>query len=188
MFCPNCGSKIKRNFCSHCGFMPNENFIGSNTKKEEPLLYYYFDNEYDKYVRNENWYVPGILGPIYIISHNFYIVGILLFLLDILVTMGVFVLNHMFIFTYVVRMIDIFYILINRFFWATMGNMFYLKLLTKKLQKVKDANPNQYKELLIDYKKVDFVFYRIKCIIFSIVGIGIFFILREIIYSYLYLS
>lgn len=187
MFCPNCGAKMNRNYCSHCGYMPNENFIGSAKNQDDPLLSYYFGDKYDTYVRNQNWYVPGILGPIYIISHNFYIVGILLFIIDIAISLGILVFNHMFLFTYVVCFIDIVYFIINRFVWATIGNIIYIKLLSRKLESEKKNNPG-YKELLADYKKVDFAFYKTKCILFSIVGIGIFLILKEFIYSYLLIS
>ena len=187
MFCPNCGSKIKRDFCSHCGYMLNGTFIECTKEKDEPLLSYYFQDKYDHFIRNQNWYVPGILGPIYIISHNYYLIGILLFLLDVAISLGFLVFNHIFLFTYIVRLVDIAYFIINRFVWASIGNLIYLKLLTKGLEKEKKMNPNHYKELLPTYHKVDFSFYKIKCILFGIVGISLFLIIKEIVYSYLYL-
>lgn len=187
MFCPNCGTKMNNNYCSHCGYMPNENFIGFAKNEDEPLLLYYFGDKYDFYVRNKNWYVPGILGPIYLISHNLYFVGILLYILDVAITLGVLIFNHLFIFEYIVIFVDIIYLLFNRFIWATLGNIIYIKLLSKKLEKEKKNNL-RYKELVSDYKKVDFTLYKIKCIFFSIVGIIIFLFLKEIVYSYLQLS
>ena len=37
MKCPNCNFKMKKNFCTHCGYMTNGNFI--NTKNCKKIVY-----------------------------------------------------------------------------------------------------------------------------------------------------
>ena len=188
MFCPNCGSKLTDYYCEHCGYMKNGHFIRVFRKKDDNVLSYYFGNRYDYYVRNRNWPIVGLLGPVYILSHKFYIVGLFLLILDISISLGVLVLNHMFFFTSLIRFFSILYIILNRFFWSSVGNMIYLRLLSKKLYKEKVKHPDKYKQHLQDYYVIDMMFFKTKCIIYGSVSLIIFVILREIIYTYFSLT
>ena len=188
MYCPNCGIHMKTNFCTHCGYMRNGTFIENGKEIDESLLSYYFGKRYDYYNRNNNWFVAGLLGPVYIFSHNFYLVGFLLFLLDLVITMGFFVINHMFLFTKMVRLINIVYLIINRFVWATIGNIIYLKLLNNKLKRIMKNHPDNYKEMIQDYYRLDNMLTGFKYFVYSIIALVIFFLVRELVYSYLLLT
>jgi hypothetical protein len=168
--------------------MRNGNFIESGKEIDESLLSYYFGKKYDYYNRNNNWFVAGVLGPVYIFSHNFYFVGFLLFLLDLAITMGFFILNHMFLFTKVVRLINVVYLVVNRFVWASIGNMIYLKLLNRKLKKIMKSNPDNYKEIIQDIYRLDNMLTGLKYVVYGIISLVAFFIVREIVYSYLLIS
>ena len=48
MKCPNCNFKMKRNFCTHCGYMTNVNFINTKKLQEYSLLELYFGKYYEK--------------------------------------------------------------------------------------------------------------------------------------------
>ena len=148
MFCPNCGIQMKTNYCTHCGYMRNGQFIEPDKEIDEGLLSYYFGPKYEYYNRNNNWLLSGLLGPIYIFCHNYYLIGILLFLVDMIISMAVFIVNHMIVYDKISMVLDIAYIVVNRFIWATIGNMIYLKLTNRKLKKIKDQYPNNYKEII----------------------------------------
>jgi hypothetical protein len=154
--------------------MSNGNII--DTKKETPptTLEIYFENHYDKYIRNNNWLVPGLLGPIYIFCHGYYITGLLLIIIDSIISLFSMLFNHAFLFIYIVKLYNCTYWFINRVLWATIGNMIYLKLLTKRLSKMEKRNPTKFKEQLSTLYKKDNRFIIIKYIIISIVVFLIF--------------
>ncbi len=187
MFCPNCGFSMRKNFCTHCGYMRNGQFIEADKVHEHSLLEYYFGTKYDYYARNSNWLAAGILGPSYILSHNFYITGFILFFFDLALTMFMLVFNHIFVFTYLVRFFNVLFIIINRYVWASIGNMIYTKLLERKLRKVMKKNPYDYKEIIQDSYRLDNMLTGLKYFIFGSIAIISFVIAREYIYSYFFL-
>ena len=80
MKCPNCNFKMKRNFCTHCGYMTNGNFINTKKLQEEVTTKYQdvyefymwtqyeFLNEYfalKKYANSKNILIMGDI-PIYL--------------------------------------------------------------------------------------------------------------------------
>ena len=139
MNCPKCGMKMnKEDYCFHCGYMMNG--ITIDTKKEIPPseLEIYFGKKYDKYIRNENWFISGLLGPTYILCHDYYIVGLLLIIIDSFISISVLLLNHAYLYYYIVLLANAIYILLNRVVWATIGNMIYIKLLVKRNMFPKD--------------------------------------------------
>lgn len=154
MYCTNCGSKIVKNFCIHCGLMTNGVYVDVNKKKELDDLELYFDNDYDKILRNKNWIEPFIFGPVYIIGRNNIIIGLLLMLLDVFISVVMLVLNHAVLFYSIVTLLNVVYFFVNRVIWATIGNIIYIKLTNKKIENIRKVIKfNQEEEIGKQYKR-----------------------------------
>ena len=188
MFCPNCGIQMKTNYCTHCGYMRNGQFIESNKAIDESLLSYYFGPRYDYYNRNNNWFVAGLLGPMYIFCHNYYLIGLLLFIIDLIIMMAVFILNHIIQIDKISYFLDILYFIINRFIWATIGNIIYLKITNCKLKRVMKKYPDNYKNIIQDDYRLDNMLTGLKYVVYGIISFITLIIVREFIFSYLTIS
>ncbi len=183
MTCPNCGMKMKKDYCMHCGYMTNGNFIDTNKAIEVSLMELYLGKDYDKIIRNKNWIVPGILGPVYIFCRGYYLYGLLLIIADILISLLFFVFNHVFLIYYLVVMLNAFYIVFNRIVWATIGNLIYKLLLLKHLSKIKEKYPDDYKEKISKLYEKNVGFLVVKYVIVFLLFVMIFFYLKSIIYN-----
>jgi hypothetical protein len=172
----------KKEYCFHCGYMSNGNIIDTKKKMPPKVLEIYFGSKYDKYIRNKNWLVPGILGPIYIFCQGYYLIGLLLIIIDSIISLFFMVFNHAFLFKFIVIVYNCTYWFINRVVWATIGNMIYLKLLIKRLSKMEKKNPTKFKEQLPILYKKDKRFIIIKYIIVSIIVFLLFNIIKTKIY------
>lgn len=139
MYCTNCGRKIVKNFCIHCGLMTNGIYVDSNKPQEETEIEIYFGNDYDKIARNKNWFISGLLGPVYIMARGNFIAGFFLMLIDLLITCAIMIINHAFLFLSIVTLFNVIYLMINRIIWATIGNMLYIKLTNKKIKNMKEG-------------------------------------------------
>ena len=184
MNCPKCGMKMnKEDYCFHCGYMMNG--ITIDTKKEIPPseLEIYFGKKYDKYIRNENWFISGLLGPTYILCHDYYIVGLLLIIIDSFISISVLLLNHAYLYYYIVLLANAIYILLNRVVWATIGNMIYIKLLVKRLEKRKNKNKEKYEKELPNMFPKDNRFIILKYIFFGLLFLLLFIYIKSIIYN-----
>ena len=183
MICPKCKMKMNNEiYCIHCGYMTNGNVIGE--KKHVPtMLELYFNEQYDKYTRNKNWIVSGIFGPVYIFCHGHYIAGLLLIILDYLISLFFIIFNHAFLYHYIVILLNVIYWVLNRFVWATIGNMIYLKLVTKRLNKIKNKDFNYYAKNIQQLYKKDNKLIVLKYIIFGILFIMLFYFIKKTIYD-----
>lgn len=184
MNCPKCGMKMNNiEYCFHCGYMRNGNTIDTKKEISPSMLELYFGDCYNKYTRNRNWVVAGVFGPIYIFCHSHYIIGLLLILVDFLVSILFFVFNHAFLYYYVVLLLNIIYTFCNRILWATIGNIIYLKLLTRRLEKIKRRDYNYYCREVANLYKKDNRFILLKYIIFGIVFWLLFYIAKKTLYD-----
>lgn len=188
MFCPNCGIQMKTNYCTHCGYMRNGQFIESDKAIDESLLSYYFGPKYDYFNHNNNWFLSGLLGPIYIFCHNYYFFGLLLFLIDMIVMMAVFLVNHMIPYHKLSIVLDVAYLVVNRFIWATIGNMIYLKITNRKLKKTMEKYPDHYKEIIQDDYRLDNMLIGLKYVVYGIIAIVTIVLVRGFLFSYLTIS
>ncbi len=183
MICPKCKMKMNNeDYCFHCGYMSNGNVI--EQKEVAPtMLELYFGEKYDKYMRNKNWLIAGILGPIYIFCQGHYIIGLLLIALDYFISLIFLVFNHALLYYYVVLLLNFIYIVFNRTIWATIGNMIYIKLLTKRLSKMKETNYDKYESNIQQLYKKDHKFTILKYFIFGLLFLLIFYFIKEAIYN-----
>lgn len=187
MKCPNCGMSMKRSFCVHCGYMTNGIIINTKKKIEIPLLELYFGKSHDKIVRNENWLVTGLLGPTYLMSHNFFLVGFLLFIIDSIVSLFFLTINHALLFYYIVVLSSFIYWFFNRLTWATIGNIIYIQLLSKRLVKFRKKHPDDYKMKIQELYKKDKRLTVFKYIFFGLLTYIIFNYVKVMFYQYLHL-
>ncbi len=184
MKCPKCGMKMnKTDYCFHCGYMTNGNII--DTQKETPPseLELYFGTKYDKITKNENWYFSGLLGPTYIFCHGYYLIGLLLIIIDSFLSLSIMLLNHAFLYHYIVLLANAVYIVINRVLWATIGNMIYIRLLVLRLNKLERKNKEYYKKEIQNLYSKDNKMIIIKYIIFGLLFLLLFIYIRSIIYN-----
>ena len=183
MICPKCKMEMNnKDYCFHCGYMLNGNTI---EKKEinPTILELYFGEKYDKYIRNKNWIVSGILGPTYIFCQGHYMVGLLLIILDYFISLFFIVFNHALLYYYVVLLLNFIYLVLNRYIWSIIGNIIYLKLLTKRLTKMKEQNYDKYESNIQQLYKKDHKFIVLKYIIFGLLFLLIFYFIKEAIYN-----
>lgn len=173
----------KKGVCVHCGYMKNGVIIDTKKKQYATLLEFYFGTKYDKFIRNRNYLVAGIFGPIYIMANNHFFIGLLLCIIDTLITLLFYVFNHAFLFTYIVWYLNFVYFIFNRFVWATIGNIIYIKLLVKKLEKIKNKNPDSYVSLIEDKYKKDHTLIVFKYITFGIIYYIIFTLIKIAVYD-----
>ena len=149
MKCPKCGKENKKNYCMYCGYMfEKDTYIDKNKTGEANLIETYLGYNYDKIVRNKNWFSRLILGPLYISIKGFIIPGLLLFFLDLFLFYCCFLFNDYFPLPGFGGILNILLIIFNRVLWMSIDNIIYLKLLDRKLNKIKDNNPNNYRELI----------------------------------------
>lgn len=185
MKCPKCGMTMSRENCLYCGYMLNGNVI--DTKKLVPLtdLDLYFDQDYDKITRNQNWFIVGLLGPSYIFSRGFYLIGLLLIFIDSFISFFFMAFNQVIFFSRLVTLFNVIYIFINRVVWATIGNMIYIKLQEKRIEKFREKNPNDYRNKLQALYKKDKRFLKLKYFCFGLVFFILFIFIRTIAFYYL---
>lgn len=149
MKCPNCNKEINKSYCMFCGYMlDNGNFIDKNKKGDVSLLETYLGYNYDKIVRNKNWIPTLLLGPLYIVVKGFLLYGLFLFFLDCFLFLFCLMLNNHFPLPGFNLILNILLIITNRILWMTLDNLIYVKLLNKKLEKIKEDNPNNYREII----------------------------------------
>ena len=181
MKCPNCGFDMNKNgYCMHCGYMNNGNIIDTKKKEHATMLELYFGDEYDKIIRNQNWFIAGLLGPVYLFCRKHYLVGLLLIILDIIISLFFVTINY----TLMVYSLSTYYFLFNRIIWATINNMIYIKLITKRLNKYKEKNPDKYLENIQEMYKKDKRLLIFKYICFGLIFLIIFWFLQNILIYY----
>ena len=123
-------------------------FIDRSKNGEISLLETYFGYDYDKIVRNKNFLSRLLLGPLYVAVKGFMIQGFLLSGLDLFLFNVCFLVNINFPITGFGLILNFLLVLFNRVLWMSLDNIIYLSLLSKKLEKIKDYNPTNYRDLI----------------------------------------
>ena len=188
MKCPNCGMSMSKGYCMHCGYMDNGVIIDTKKVQQASLVECYFGKEYDKFFRNENWLISGILGPTYLFCHGFYLKGFLLILIDSFISLFCLIFNHVWMLSAMIAYMNKIYWIVNRLLWSAIGNMIYLKWMEKKLKVLQDKNPDNYRELIVDKYQKDRRFVILKYICFGLLFLFLFVFIQNMVYYYLQLS
>lgn len=166
MTCPNCGFEMsKKGYCMHCGYMSNGNIIDTKKAIHASDLELYFGEDYDKIVRNKNWFVAGILGPTYIFCRNHYLVGLILIIIDTLISLFFCTINAAF----RLPSYNKFYFMFNRVIWATINNLIYVKLTERSIKKYKEKNPENFDLNIQDKYKKDMRLLLFKYVCFGLI-------------------
>ena len=150
MKCPKCGKPIKQKanksfFCLYCGYMENGNTI-TKTKKNISAsdLEIYLGDRFDKVYRNENMFTIFLLGPFYFCFNKLLYLGVFLAVIDILFYYFCVTTFTLSLFKFLLLFI------IVRVFYMTCSNMLYMKIYSKKIEKIKLKNPDNYLDILRD--------------------------------------
>lgn len=145
--CPNCGKRLTRNFCMHCGYMTSGIFIDVKKPKSITDIEVYLDERYDKMNRNKNSFVAFLLGPLYFCYNKFLLAGLLAMLFDLLFCKLAFLIFYETFFTL------LFSLLTLRFIYATVANMICLWLFKIKIKLMKKIYKDKYFDYLKKYSK-----------------------------------
>lgn len=181
MKCPNCGLDMsKKGYCMHCGYMDNGVIIDTKKKVQAPDLELYFGDDWDKISRNNNWFISGVLGPTYLFCRNHYLVGLLLIIVDTLVSLFVITINY----AMMASVLNKFYWLINRIFWATMNNIIYINLTKKRLIKYREKHSDNADINIQELYKKDSRLLVLKYICFGLVFLIIYWFFQNILNYY----
>lgn len=130
--CPNCNRILQNTWCMHCGYMMNGEFI-SKKPIEISDIEIYLGDRYDKINRNQNAYLPFILGPFYFCYNYFLIFGLLFIPVEYFVCKGLYTLFQ----SVFVNSVMIF--ILWRIFFCAIANIIYLWLLEKKSNELKES-------------------------------------------------
>ena len=150
MKCPKCGKPIMKKesksfYCLYCGYMENGNTI-TKTKKNNSAsdIEIYLGDRFDKVYRNENMFTIFLLGPFYFCFNRLLFMGVFCAILDVL-----FYYFYITIFTLSMFKLLLLFIIV-RVLYMTCANMIYMKVYSKKIEKIKLKNPNNYLDILRD--------------------------------------
>ncbi len=150
MKCPKCGKPIKQKanksfYCLYCGYMENGNTI-TKTKKNISAsdLEIYLGDRFDKVYRNENMFTIFLLGPFYFCFNRLLFLGVFCAIINALF-------YYFWITTFTLSLFKILLLfIIVRILYMTCANMIYMKVYSKKIEKIKLKNPDNYLDILRD--------------------------------------
>lgn len=83
--CPNCNRVLNKDWCIHCGYMTNGEFVQQNPINSISDVEIYLGDRYEKINRNKNTFFIFILGPLYFCYSRFILCGLLFVSLEILI-------------------------------------------------------------------------------------------------------
>ncbi|MDO5002742.1 MAG: hypothetical protein Q4E39_00740 [bacterium] len=181
MKCPNCGKMMKREFCMFCGYMINGNYI-HNTESAISDLELYLGEEYSKIIRNQNYFITFIFGPLYLCFRGFFFTGFILeifncFFLLFITTIGGYLELAFFNLAYVFFVIGF---ILSKMTWMTINNIIYIKLIERKIKKIKNENGKNYIKVLQNKKATKNIFLPFLAIILYIIILLLIIILYRI--------
>lgn len=182
MRCPKCKLDGFKDFCMHCGYMSNGNFIDiQNNEKEVTLLEKYLGNDYDIILENRNWYIVGLFGPNYLFCHGLYFIGLIFIIIDLLVF-------WFFLFFDSLIIVKFIYLIMNRFFWIITGNVIYRRSLLRKFNKIIKKDKLAFQDNLKKLYFFDYRFIQLKYVCFSLTFYTIYYYVASLIKYYIWIG
>ncbi len=141
MKCPNCGKEMYKDFCMHCGYMANGNYIKMNNENTTTDFKTILGKDYYKIEEGKLSFSSLLFGPLYLCYRTYLYLGLFLGLIDLLSFYGVAYINNHYLtsLNMPIYIILIIYLLLNRAFWLVVNNRIYLFLLKRKID---DINKN----------------------------------------------
>lgn len=140
--CPKCGRPMHSFWCLHCGYMVNGEIITKESKNPNASdLEIYLGERFDVVCYNENKLFVFLLGPFYFCFNKLGWLGISCAIVDyLLYALAYYFLGISFKFLLVFLFIRLVYV--------TVANMTYMAVMRKKLEKVREKNPDNCLEIL----------------------------------------
>ena len=136
MKCPKCGKPMTKAFCLYCGYMENGNTITKTEKNPSATdIEIYLGDRFDTICHNENTFLIFFLGPFYFCFNRLLFLGVFCAIIDILFYFFCITTFDLSIFKFLLLFIMV------RVFYMTCSNMIYMKIYSKKIEKIKLKNP-----------------------------------------------
>ena len=84
MTCPNCGKEMYKDFCMHCGYMANGNYIKMDNEQDNTDLKKILGIDYYNIEDGKLSVISLVFGPLYFCYRRYFYLGLILGVLDIL--------------------------------------------------------------------------------------------------------
>ena len=142
MTCPNCGKEMYKDFCMHCGYMANGNYIKMDSEQDNTDLKKILGVDYYNIEDGKLSITSLLFGPLYFCYRRYFWLGLILGFLDILSFILIGYLYNTFLSSIIsvpIIIVLVVYFLLDRAFWLIINNKIYIKLLKKKID---DINRN----------------------------------------------
>lgn len=170
MHCPNCGRKIYKDtehqFCIHCGYLDDGKQIRKRDEKRRLSdMEIYLGDDFDKIYRNDTSLSCFFLGPFYFCYRHYLVLGIVLFLGEVLFwRFWIWCFPRYSLLSFVVAFF------ISRVFFMTVSNMIYLWLCERKIKRIKKKYGKDYLDQLREFNG------KASSVFGAIIGIGVVFL------------
>lgn len=160
MNCPKCNGKMMSNCCIKCGYLESGHKVSLKYNKDENEDIKIYEEKYDTLLHNDNWYVPFIMGPLYLSYKGNLLLGSFLTYLDIairclLFSIPSFLPNELLIIPFFSQLgfySYIIYVIISKMIYAAVLNHIVLKMDYMKINRLKEKYKNNYKDKLYKNK------------------------------------
>lgn len=147
--CPKCQSEVLDDCCIKCGYMINGNMVKLEEAPDKNLDLKLFDKDFDKICRNENYYIPLIMGPLYFLYRSNFWLGFLFVIADFFLLIFVFyIISYLKMLAHFLLML---YIVINRIMYAAFANELCIFIDKIKIKKIKKKYGQKYREKLLSH-------------------------------------
>ncbi len=152
MTCPNCGKEMYKDFCMHCGYMANGNYIKMDNGQDDTDLKKILGIDYYNIEDGKLSIISLLFGPLYFCYRRYFYLGLILGILDILSFVLIGYLYNTFLSSIIsipIIIVLVIYLLLDRAFWVFINNKIYIKLLKKKIENI-NKNHRLERESYID--------------------------------------
>lgn len=173
--CPKCGRPMHSFWCLHCGYMVNGKVITKESKNPNASdLEIYLGDRFDTVCYNENKLFVFLTGPFYFCFNRFNLLGIC-------AAIGDFLLYALAYYFGGINFKLLVLFILMRIIYVTVANMVYMKVLSKRIEKIKKENPDNYLGILRDAngKTVSLLDLVVSALILAVIFFVAFIILRR---------
>lgn len=154
MLCPKCGTKMIDKVCIKCGFLENGKMIKISQDNVLSDLELY-EKDFHNMINNKKLLKPFLLGLLYITYKGYFVLGFVLGFIEWVISLFVFSFFYSLAYQYKFAFAFVFwlvYFLISRMFIAGVLNSFVLFLNRKKIARIKEHNPKNYRVILANHE------------------------------------
>lgn len=145
--CPKCHSEVLDECCLKCGYMANGNNVSLEEAPDQNRDIKLFNADFEKMCRNDNYYIPMLIGPFYFSYRNIFWLGFIFGIIDfVFLLLAMQVASY---FSYISIIIIIIYIVFNRLMYASFANELCLLIDKVKIKRIKNKYGETYQEKLI---------------------------------------